>query len=145
MVETSPGCRDINCEDLRSRHHLDVATSIVKTGGLDIIKQSRQQKQGTKVATSFRGRDVNSSIKEVATSSRGRDIHCTDQKVATSVKGRDISYTEKRSRQDQAVATSAPSETTNVATKQGLLRQRLRQQRSRQGIDVATSTTKWAS
>ena len=66
----------------RSRQHLAVATSIAKTWGRDIIKQSRQQKQGTEVATTF----------------RGRDIRCKDQKVATTFSCRDIKYKELRSR-----------------------------------------------
>ena len=44
---------------------------------------------------------------EVATTPGYRDISCKDQKVATSVSCRDVSFNEKRSRQDQAVATPA--------------------------------------
>ena len=74
----------------RSRQHLAVATSIAKTLGRDIIKQSRQQKKGT----------------EVATSVRGRDIRCKDQKVTTTFNCRDIKYKEMRSRRHKEVATS---------------------------------------
>ena len=41
-VATTPGCRDINCEDLRSRQHLVVATTIA---------QNRRSRQHLAVTT----------------------------------------------------------------------------------------------
>ena len=95
-VATSFNGRDISSQERRSRHHsavvtsvalkrrsrqhLAVATSISKTGGHDIIKQSRQHKQGKEVAISF----------------RGRDIRCKDQKVMTTFSCRDTKYIESR-------------------------------------------------
>ena len=73
-VATSFSCRDINCEDLRLRHHLAVvtssakerrsrhhsvvATSATKREGRDVVKRSRHQLQGKEVATSFSCRDI---------------------------------------------------------------------------------------
>ena len=48
---------------------------------------------------------------EVATTPGCRDTSCKDQKVATSVSCRDVSFNEKRSRQDQVVATPASFKT----------------------------------
>ena len=42
---------------------------------------------------------------EVATTPGCRDNSCKDQNVATSISCRDVSFNEKRSRQEQAVAT----------------------------------------
>ena len=81
-VATTPSCRDINGEDLRSQHHQAVATTGARKRGRNIIKQSRQQEQ----------------VKEVATSLSCRDILCKDQKVAIKSSGRDIKYKELRSR-----------------------------------------------
>ena len=105
----------------RSRHQSAVATSVALKGGRDIIKRSRQQKQGKEVATSVSCRDIHckgskvttsSSCRDisykgrkVATSFRGRDIRCTDQKVATSYSSRDIKYKELRSRHQEVVTT----------------------------------------
>ena len=44
---------------------------------------------------------------EVATSRRGRDVNTELEDVATSFSGRDISYKERRSRHHSMVATSA--------------------------------------
>ena len=109
---TTPGCRDINCEEKRSRQHPDVATTIVQRRGRDNIRMSRQQL----------------CRKEVATTPGCRDNSCKDQNVATSISCRDIKYEEKRSRQEQAVATpaslktcrnntEAPATRTDVATR----------------------------
>ena len=43
---------------------------------------------------------------EVATTPGCRDNSCKDQNVVTSISCRDVSFNEKRSRQEQAVATS---------------------------------------
>ena len=66
-----------------------------------------------------------------------------DQKVATSASCRDIKYKEKRSRQDQAVATSAPPKTCRNQTRGSATRI--------ETTEVATRTrcrdrlTNWAS
>ena len=91
-VATTPGCRDINCEDLWSRQHQVVTTT---SGCRDNIRLSRQQL--------YR--------KEVATTPGYRDTSCKDQKVAMSVSCLDVSFNEKRSRQDQVVATPASLKT----------------------------------
>ena len=89
----------------RSRQHLVVATSIAKTRGRDVIKQSRQQKQG----------------KEVTTPSRSRDSHYREKEVATTFSGRDIKCTQLRSRHQLHQR--------HITTKQRLLRQRQRQKK----------------
>ena len=66
-VATTLGCRDINCEDLRSRQHQVVATTIVQKGSGDNTRLSRHQLQGPE------GRDVSFNEK------RSRQ----DQAVAT--------------------------------------------------------------
>ena len=66
-VVTTPGCHDINCEDLRSRQHQVVATAIVQNGSRDNTRLSRHQLQGPE------GRDVSFNEK------RSRQ----DQAVAT--------------------------------------------------------------
>ena len=81
-----------NCtipQKIRSRQHLVVATSIIQRRGSDNIRMSRQQL--------YR--------EEVATTPGCRDYSCKDQNVATSISCRDVSFNEKRSRQEQAVAT----------------------------------------
>ena len=88
-VATTPGCRDINCTEKRSRQHQDVATTIVQRKGHDNIRMSRQQL--------YR--------EQVATTPGCRDNSCKDQNVATSISCRDVSFNEKRLRQEQAVAT----------------------------------------
>ena len=88
-VATTSGCRDNNCTEKRSRQHQDVAITIVQKRGRDNIRMSRQQL--------YR--------EEVATTSGCRDNNCKDQNVATSISCRDVSFNEKRSRQEQAVAT----------------------------------------
>ena len=56
------------------------------------------------VATSGRGRDINTESEAVATSA------CKEIKVATSFSGRDISCQERRSRHHSAVATLSAKE-----------------------------------
>ena len=82
-------------QKIRSRQHLVVATSIKKKRGRDNIRMSRQQL----------------CRKEVATTPGYRDNSCKDQNVATSISCRDINCEEKRSRQEQAVTTSASLKT----------------------------------
>ena len=81
--------RDNNCTEKRSQQHQDVATTIVQRRGRDNIRMSRQQL--------YR--------EEVATTPGCRDNSCKDQNVATSISCRHVSFNEKRSRQEQAVAT----------------------------------------
>ena len=50
-VATTPGCRDINCEEKRSRQHQDVTTTIVQNESRDNIRMSRQQLCRMEVAT----------------------------------------------------------------------------------------------
>ena len=76
-------------QKIRSRQHLVVATSIVQRRGRDNIRMSRQQ-----------------LYREEVTITPGcHDNSCKDQNVATSISCRDVSFNEKRSRQEQAVAT----------------------------------------
>ena len=42
---TTFSCRDINCEDLRSRHHQAVAKTGARKSGRDIIQMSRHPLQ----------------------------------------------------------------------------------------------------
>ena len=122
-VATTSSCRDINSEDLRSRHHQAVATTGARKRGCDIIKLSRHLLQRPE------GRD---NIK--------RSRHQIQRvKVATSVSCRDISS--KNRGRDKIKLSGHQFLQRHVATKQRLLRQRLRQQRSRQGLDVATVST----
>ena len=110
----------------------------------------------------FRGRDrskPNALNIYVATSRYSRDIINSRKEVATSSSSSDIIIYRRRSRQHQAVATPVPMKRgrdkiklsrhqlhqRHVATKQMHLRQRLRQQGSRQGLDVATVSTTWDS
>ena len=65
------------------------------------------------VATSRRGRDINTESKDVATSFSGRDISCKTIKVATSFSGGDISCKELRSRRRLAIMTSDPRDAKN--------------------------------
>ena len=88
-VATTSGCRDNNCTEKRSRQHQDVATTIVQRRGRDNIRMLRQQL--------YR--------EEVARTTGCRDNSCKDQNVVTSISCRDVSINEKRSRQEQAVAT----------------------------------------
>ena len=98
-VATTPSCRDINCEDLRSRQQKQGKEVPTSVSCHDIhCKES-------KVATSSSCRDNSYKGRKVETSFRGRDIHCTDQKVVTSYSSRDIKYKELRSRHHSAVAT----------------------------------------
>ena len=53
-VATTPSYRDINSENLRSRHQSDVATLVVKKRGRDKIKLSRHQFLQRHVATKQR-------------------------------------------------------------------------------------------
>ena len=81
--------RDINCTEKRSRQHQDVAITIVQRRGRDNIRMSRQQLYK----------------EEVATTPGCRNNNCKHQNVMTSISCRDVSFNEKRSRQEQAVAT----------------------------------------
>ena len=92
-VATRSSCRDINYTERKSRHHSVVVTTLVREEGRDNTWLSRHQLQR----------------KEVATRPSCRDISCRDQRVATTSRGRDINYTKRRSRQDQAIATSVSS------------------------------------
>ena len=56
-----------SAKERRSRHQSEVATSVVKKGGLDIIQRSRHHEQKREVATSFNGRDASCTEKKVAT------------------------------------------------------------------------------
>ena len=86
-----------------------------KTRCRDIWMQSRHQHcirsrrnislQGERCRDNIRMSRQQLYRKEVATTPGCRDISCKDQKVATSISCRDVSFYEKRSRQDQAVAT----------------------------------------
>ena len=71
---TTPGCRDISCKGKRSRQDQVIATSIAKTSGRDIMEQSRQREQETKVPTTPGCRDNSCKDQRVAIRSRGRDI-----------------------------------------------------------------------
>ena len=117
-----------SAQERRSRHQSEVATAVVKKRGRDNTWLSRQQFHR----------------KEVATTPGCRDINCEEQKVTTTSSCRDIKYKEKRGR-DKIKLSRHQLHLRHVATKQRLLRQRLRQQRSRQGLDVATVSTNWAS
>ena len=79
-----------SAKEIRSQHQSEVATSIVKKGGRDIIQRSRHHEQKREVAKSFNGRDVSCTQKRVATTPSCRDINCEDL----------------RSRHHQAVATT---------------------------------------
>ena len=114
--------RHQRAREKRLRHHQ------LKREGRDISKRSRQQLHR----------------KEVATTPGCRDNNFTEQKVATTSICRDIKYKEKRGR-DKIKLSRHQLHLRHVATKQRLMRQRLRQQRSRQGLDVATVSTNWAN
>ena len=114
--------RHQRAREKRSRHHQ------LKREGRDISQRLRQQLHR----------------KEVATTPGCHDNNCTEQKVATTSSCRDIKYKEKRGR-DKIKLSRHQLHLRHVATKQRLLRQRLRQQRSQQGLDVATVSTNWAS
>ena len=88
------------------------------------MKQSRQQEQGTKVATT----------------PGCRDIRCTEQKVATSSSCRDIKYKEKRGR-DKIKLSRYQLHLRHVATRQGLCDITEDNSRSQQELDVATVST----
>ena len=70
-------------------HREEVATTISQRRGRDNIRMSRQQL--------YR--------EEVATTSGCRDNSCKDQNVTTSISCCDVNFKEKRSRQEQDVAT----------------------------------------
>ena len=93
------------------------------------MKQSRQQEQGT----------------EVATTPGCRDIKCTEQKVATISGCRDIKYKEKRGR-DKIKLSRHQLHLRHVATRRSLCDITEDNSRSRQGLDVAKiSASSWAS
>ena len=127
-VATSVRGRDSSSEEKRSRQHLVVTTTIPQKGSRDNTWLSRHQLLRL----------------EVASTPGCRDNNCIEQKVATTSSYRDIKYKEKRGC-DKIKLSRHQLHLRHVATKQRLLRQRLRQQRSRQGLDVATVSTNWAS
>ena len=127
-VATSFHGRDISCKELRSRRHSVVATSAARNQGRNFIPWSRHQMQRSKVATSRRGRDINTAsedvamlfngrdikckelrsrcLEEVATSRRGCDITTESEDFATLFRGHDIKCNEVRSRRHSEVTTS---------------------------------------
>ena len=92
------------------------------------MKQSRQQEQGT----------------EVATTPGCRDIKCIEQKVATTSGCSDIKYKEKRGR-DKIKLSRHQLHLRHVATRRSLCDITEDNSRSRQGLDVVTVSTSWAS
>ena len=143
-----------------SRHHSEVATTLVIEEGRDNTWWSRHQLQREEVVTRSSCREINCKDQRsrqheaVATTGKkntGHDNTWWSRHPLHRTEGRDIIYLsrhqiqrEKRSRQDQAVVTPASLKTCRNQTR--LLRQGLRlQQRSRQEHDVATVSTSWAS
>ena len=108
-------------------------TSIVQRSCRDNIRKSRQHM--------YR--------EEVATTPGCRDNSCKDQNVAMSISCRDVSFNEKRSRQEQAVATPPSLKTcrnnieapvTRTAT-----RTAIRTDVATRALHVATVSVYWAS
>ena len=91
------------------------------------MKQSRQQEQGTKVATT----------------PGCRDVRCKDQRVATSSRGHDIKYKEKKGR-DKIKLSRHQLHLRRVATRQSLCDITEDNSRSRQELDVVIVSTSWA-
>ena len=96
---------------MMSRQHHDVVTTIVQRRGRVNIRMSRQQLYREEVATTPGYRDNSCKDQNVATRSSCRD------KIKTSISCRDVSFNEKRSRQDQAVATPPSLKTCRNNTK----------------------------
>ena len=88
QVATSFSCRDINCEELRSRRHSVVATTDNRKEGRDFSQLSRHQTQVKKVATSFSCRDISSTKDKLRPDKSLCDITETTD-VATKNRGRD--------------------------------------------------------
>ena len=96
QVATRSSCRDINYTERKSRHHSEVATTLVIEEGRDNTWLSRHQLQRKEVAIRSSCRDIMKQSRQqeqetkVATTPGGRDNSCKDQRVAKRSIGRDI-------------------------------------------------------
>ena len=81
----------------------------------------------------------------VATTPGCRDNSCKDQNVATSISCRDVSFNEKRSRQEQAVATPPSLKTCRNNTETPATRTVTRTDVAMTALYVTTISVYWAS